>query len=135
MNGSYYYFMKWSRIVLLIAIIFIFILVVLGNFLAPPNCYEIGSCNECWSNVETYGPSEYCSGGGSCKTVPYIDQHNTLVDALNCACNEASVAQFTEPQLNSDISTLYRQLTLGGTGTVQEICSGNDLKLVKWFYE
>lgn len=106
----------------------------LGSFLAPPSCYEIGTCKSCWSNVETYKTSEYCSGGGSCKVVPYIDQHNSLVDVLNCACSQASANQYTEPELNSKINDLYRSLT-GITGTTQDICDSQNPMLVKWFFD
>ena len=126
--------MKWTRIIILIAFVVIAFFIFMGGLLAPPNCYSINDCERCWSNTETFKTSEYCPDGGSCKVVPYIDQHNALIDVLNCACDKASANQYADATLNSKINSLYSQL--GGASTsIEEACDPMNPNLIKWYYE
>lgn len=129
--------MRWQRKVIIGAIIMIAVLVVLGQMLSPPNCYTIGNCKSCWSNIETFGHSDYCPNASACQTVPYIDQHNALVDAITCACTDAEASQYSDPELNNNINSLYRTLT-GMAASTQDICGGDNslasTQLIKMYY-
>jgi len=95
-------------VVLISVVIFLYSL----GMLAGRRCYEVDGCKACWSVFDE------------------IQHHNALVDALVCACSKASMNEYSDATLNTEIRNIYKILT-GSDATTRDICEGR-VPLVKY---
>jgi len=118
-------------IALLIIIIFL-LLFGLAQFVGS-SCSAIGGCKQCWDTVSRDVYSDLCPSSDPCWAEAHEMQHNALVDLLLCACKNAKASDYSDENINKQITDVYKVMS-GYDIQIQELCDSPSLYLTKWSY-
>ncbi len=104
----------WKKVVVILLVVSVGIFTFLYSLgiLTGRRCYEINGCKACWFVLNE------------------TQHHNALVEVLICACSKASMNEYSDAALNTEIRNIYRTLT-GNEATTRDICEGK-APLVKY---
>jgi hypothetical protein len=120
--------------VLLFVIFALVALYAFGLTVVPDNCSQIGQCRQCWSTEQIELKSELCPNPAiECTASPAQQQHNAVVDALLCACENAKENGYADDKLNKEIEDVVAVLTNTAVAAKQ-VCDSPGLVLTKRQY-
>ncbi len=121
------------RYIYLVIVIILITMFVYGLSVSE-QCREISGCKACWKIMPVTITSELCPNQSQpCSAEPSLQQHNTMVDMIICACGKAESGSYLDAQINSKIESAVKETT-GYTVTASEICSQPGMLLTKRMY-